>query len=226
MKSKQKKTPLYSRRRSALRSLAAAAAAVLVVNWLFHIGNLLPICSIRLQEELQGVSGHTQVIERMAVPQIHATHLLYLTGNDSATVLSGTYLTYLGWMDAFGIALDCTPDAPFFWGGMSMSREDHESVYVCFGRVDDPAVDRMEILVQYEVWDPQSRTARRQTAFSLTAGEAEWVEKDGRRYFLLSCAPFSWLYDSSFYAVAQALDAQGNVIAQQEIEEHSWCVFS
>ena len=108
---KEKKGRLSSRRKRSLRRVLIAAAAVLLVNRIFLIGLLFPIQALRHIEERQG-TGRTAVICRDWAPEIHGSHLLYLTENEKVLMLSGTYLTVYGWMDAFGVAADCTPPRP------------------------------------------------------------------------------------------------------------------
>ena len=53
------------------------------------IGLLFPIQAIRHFEERAG-TGRTAVICRDWAPEIHGSHLLYLTENENVLMLSGT----------------------------------------------------------------------------------------------------------------------------------------
>ena len=108
-----RKTNMPSRRRRGFRRLLVAAAAVLVVNHVFMVGLLFPIQAIRQNEEREGV-GRTVVICRAWAPEIAKSQVFYLTGNESVTMLSGAYLTYLGWFGGGGLPLDCTEEATVY----------------------------------------------------------------------------------------------------------------
>ena len=78
MKQEKKRTPLPSRKRVALRRIAIAAAVIFCVNFFMHIGLLLPIQAIWQLEEREG-ARHTSVVTRDWAPEVHRTHLVYLT---------------------------------------------------------------------------------------------------------------------------------------------------
>lgn len=217
-----KRTALPTRKRAALRRLLKAAVALLVVNHVFLLGLLLPWQSVHQTEERQGV-GWTRVVARDWAPEVHKTHLIYLTENERATILSGTYLTVYGWMDAFGWALDCTTGAPFYAGEYSMRRDGVErSSWYYYGRVDDPAVETIAISMQVEDWEdgqPVRREMRR-----LTADRTDWLEKEGRQYFLFSLPEMEWNEEGPVKSVAIALDGEGREVSRVEIDQgaHSW----
>ena len=212
-----KRTALPTRKRAALRRLVKAAAVLLVVNHVFLLGLLLPRQAVHQTEERQGV-GWTRVVARAWAPEVHKTHLIYLTENERATILSGTYLTVYGWMDAFGWALDCTTGAPFYAGEYSMRRSGAErSSWYYYGRVDDPAIETVAISMQVEDWEngePVRREVRR-----LTADRTDWLEKEGRRYFLFSLPEMEWSEDGPVKSVAIALDGAGREVSRLEIDQ-------
>ena len=216
MKQEKKRTPLPSRKRVALRRIAIAAVVIFCVNFFMHIGLLLPIQSIWQLEEREG-ARHTSVVTRDWAPEVHRTHLVYLTENDDTTLFGSTYLTIYGWMAGFSVALDCTEEALLYAGRSYMSRDDGE-VWYFFGRVDDPAIETVAVSLQSEDWDAEAQTFNRREVRSLTA--AELLEKDGRRYFLLRDGG-EWDSDtcSSPRPVVIGYDSAGSEVARVDIEQ-------
>lgn len=221
----KERTKLSSRKRRALRYIIIAAITILVVNYGLNIGHLLPIQSVRLQEELHSVPGYTRVVKRMHVPEIHRSHLLYVTGNDKATAISGTHLSIIGWTDAFGNALDCTTGAPLYAGGMVMNRDETDAVWVYYGRVDEPAIKKVEISIRHQVWDENTGKDDWEEVFCLTAGETDFIEKDGYRYFMMKL-PYDWPRAAgAAHSFALGYDAEGMLLVEQKLEEMNYCFF-
>ena len=216
MKQEKKRTPLPSRKRVALRRIAIAAAVIFCVNFFMHIGLLLPIQAIRQLEEREG-ARHTSVVTRDWAPEIHKTHLVYLTENDETTLFGSTYLSIYGWFAGFSVALDCTEEAPLYAGRSYMSRDDGK-VWYFFGRVDDPAIETVTVSLCAEEYDSESHAYTGREVRRLTT--AELTEKDGRRYFLLRDSG-EWDNDigSSPRPVAIGYDSDGNEVARMDIEQ-------
>ena len=211
---KEKKGRLSSRRKRSLRRVLIAAAAVLLVNRIFLIGLLFPIQAIRHFEERQG-TGRTAVVCRDWAPEIHGSHLLYLTENENVLMLSGTYLTVYGWMDAFGVAADCTPPAPIHGGWWSMAREGRTNLVYAFCRLEDPEIVRLEVLAEYE--DGSSGQLVRQSAFRW---DREWVCGEEDRHVLFRKRGVDWsAYPSPLYLTAIGYDIAGNEIARVELDQ-------
>ena len=95
-----KREKLYVRRRWVLRRFAVFLLVLLAVNHFMQIGFLLPIQGIRQVEERQG-APHGRVLARDWAPEIHRTHLVYLTAAEDAVTLADTYLSLYGWMGGF-----------------------------------------------------------------------------------------------------------------------------
>lgn len=214
---------LPTRRRRALRRLVLAAAVLLLSNHL-GVGLLLPIQAIRQVEERQG-APHGAVLDRLWTPEIHRTHLVYLTASEKAVTIADTYLSVYGWIGGFGWSLDCTTGEPLYAGEMTMYRDEREGTVCCYyGRVDDPTIETVTISVRAELYDETTKTAYWEEAARLTAEPEDFLERKGYRCFLLSHIITDWPYDSGRHAWATGYDAAGNVVAEFEIQEgtHSY----
>lgn len=212
-----RKTNMPSRRRRGLRRLLIAAAAVFLVNRIFLIGLLFPIQAIRQGEEREGV-GRTNLVCREWAPEIYKTGLVYLTENENVTMLSGARLTLYGWMDNFGVSVDCTEEAPVHGGWWAMSRQGRDSLFYVFGRVDDPRIDLLTVQVWYEDW--AGGELIRRNAFSWGLEREDLLEKDGRYYFLLKTRPVDFReYASNLRTTVTGVDLAGNVIAEVELDQ-------
>lgn len=218
MKKAKEKTPLPSRRRRALKHLAIALAVMLVVNQATCMGLLLPIQALWKVEEREGVRG--RIVTCRWDPRIHRTDLFFLTENEDMVFLGNTYLTILGWNPGFGWAVDCTEDRPLHAGEDASSREGFGTVWYFYGRVDDPAIETVEISLRAITgWD-EARQKNVYTEHSrLTARREDFLEKEGRRYFLLDCRLEDWPEDSGVHAFALGLDGSGKVVTEREIDD-------
>ena len=214
---------LPTRRRRALRRLVLAAAVLLLSNHL-GVGLLLPIQAIREVEERQG-APHGAVLDRLWTPEIHRTHLVYLTASEKTVTIVDTYLSVYGWIGGFGWSLDCTTGEPLYAGEMTMYRDEREGTVCCYyGRVDDPTIETVTISERGELYDETTKTAYWEEAARLTAEPEDFLERKGYRCFLLSHIITDWPYDSGRHAWATGYDAAGNVVAEFEIQEgtHSY----
>ncbi len=211
-----KRRILSDQKRKALRRVLIAAAALVLINHFLMIGLLFPFQALRRCEERAG-TGRTSVVCRERAKEIGWSCLIYLTGNENATMLSNISLGPLGWGEGEGLVLDCSGDAPLHGGWWSASREERFVLYV-FGRVDDADIARLEVRLQYKDWDAGGE---RRTALTWMSSREDWMEKEGRRYFLFrTYPPFDWSgYRSAFYLVAIGYDAGGEEIAYVELEQ-------
>ena len=172
---RRKKLP--TRRRRALRRLVLAAAVLLLSNHLLGVGLLLPIQAIRQVEERQG-APHGAVLDRLWTPEIHRTHLVYLTASEKAVTIADTYLSVYGWIGGFGWSLDCTTGEPLYAGEMTMYRDEREGTVCCYyGRVDDPTIETVTISVRAELYDETTKTAYWEEAARLTAEPEDFLER-------------------------------------------------
>ena len=211
-----KKKQVLNRKRLALRRLVAAAVLMVLINHFFLLGLIFPRQCIWKMEERQG-ARHTSVVTRDWAPEIHKTHLVYLTENDETTLFGSTYLSLYGWFAGFSVALDCSEEAPLYAGRSYLSRDDGK-VWYFFGRVDDPAIETVEVSLRSEEWNETTRTPSYREIRRLVA--EDFLEKDGRRYFLLrDSGEWDSGFGSSPRPVAIGYDSAGGEVARVEIEQ-------
>lgn len=202
-----KKTKMSSRRRRALRRVLVAAAALLMMNYVFRLGLLFPIQAIRQNEERMG-TGRTEVIRRDWDPSFRWDFVAYLTKSEDLVMLSGARLTYLGWIDGFGRVVECGTEAPIHGGTWFLNWGKWSMIYV-FGRVDDP--DITELRIQWTIVDDED------AEMWDVSKTGEWIEEDGRRYFLCSYGNAN----AADYRLPQVVgyDQEGNELARVELDQ-------
>lgn len=214
---RRKKLP--TRRREALRHAVRALILLLVVQNLLHIGLLLPVQAIHMAEEREGVRG-TRVLRRHWEPDIYKTSLFYLSASENAVILSDAYLTFLGWRPQFGAALGCTGGGPLYAAERSVSRHEEPGRHMFFyGRADDPAITTVELSLRYISGCDREGKNLYQEHVRLTVQGENWIEADGRRYFLLPYELEDWPYESGQYTFAVGRDAAGETVAEFWITE-------
>ena len=212
----QRRKRLLTRRRAALRHIALCLTLMLLIQHVMHLGLLLPIQTVRQQEERAGIR-HTRVVERRWTPEVQRTNLAFLTENDQATLFSSCHLTLYGWMANFHVAVDCTGEEPLY-GGFAFQYGDEERAWYGFGRVDDPEIQRVELSLQSQMWDSAAQSYYMEEVRRLTDIPLE--EQSGRRYFLVKD---SGEWDSEKYSTPQVVvigyDSHGNELFRTEIED-------
>lgn len=213
---KQKQKRILTRRQSALRAVAITLAAMMFVNHVMHLGLLFPIQAVWQLEERAGIE-HTRVVDRSRTPEIQKTNIAFLSENDQATMFSSCYLTIYGWMANFQVALDCTGEEPLYAGASYMYRDDSRAWYF-FGRVDDPAIQRVEISLCSEEYDEMSHAYVGEEVHRMVGIPLE--EQSGRRYFLVKYNG-EWDYEaqSRVCPVVISYDGEGNELNRMEIEQ-------
>jgi len=214
---------VLTRKGKALRRIARFLAVMLVVNWVFGIGLLSPRHAVWEQQEREGITGFMRTVDRDWVPEMHLTHLRYLMQNEKAVMMAGTTLEFFGWMGAFSTALDCTTGAPFYAGMDSLHRDGRDTVYHFFGRVDDPDIVQIDIsLCHQEYHDGQDFYPE---DFRFSAPREDWLEQDGRQFFLIRQSPLDWPHKTRIHAFAIALNEAGEEVHSFEISDGSSCHF-
>jgi len=211
----KKKKRILTRRQSALRAAVITLAVMVFVVHVMHIGLLFPVQAVWQLEERAGVE-HTRVVKRSPTPEIQKTNIAFLSENDEATLFSSCYLTIYGWLANFHVALDCTGEEPLYAGVSYMSRDENQAWYF-FGRVDDPAIQRVEISLCEETYDNMSYAHVGDEVYRMAGIPLE--EQSGRRYFLVKYND-GWDYDthSSPCPVVIGYDSAGEELVRLEIE--------
>ena len=214
-----KREKLYSRKRWVARRFLIFLLVLLAVNHLLQIGFVLPNQGIRRQG-----APHGAVLDRLWTPEVHRTHLVYLTAAENAVTIADAYLTVYGWMGGFGWSLDCTTGEPLYAGEMTMYRDEREETVCCYyGRVMDSAIETVTVSLRGVNYQ-EDGTEDWEEAASLTAGPEDFLERKGHRHFLFSHTLTDWPYDSSLRAWVIGCDSAGNVVTEFEIQEgtHSY----
>lgn len=209
---KQKQKRILTRRQLALRAAAITLAVMVFVVHVMHIGLIFPIQTVWQLEERAGIE-HTRVVDWSRTPEIQRTNIAFLSENDEATMFSSCHLTIYGWMANFHVALDCTGNKPLYTGASYMGRDGRQAWYF-FGRVDDPAIQRLEISLCEETYDHMSYAHVGNEVHRMTGIQLE--EQSGRRYFLVKYNG-EWEY-SGVRSVILAYDSEGNEVTRMEPE--------
>lgn len=178
---KQKQKRILTRRQSALRAAAITLAVMVFMVHVMHLGLIFPVQTVWQLEERAGIE-HTRVVKRSHAPEIQKTHIAFLSENDDATLFSSCHLTLYGWMSGFHVALDCTEEKPIHAGVSYMNRDENRAWYF-FGRVDDPAIQRVEISLCETTYDNMSYAHAGEEVHRMAGIPLE--EQSGRRYFLV-----------------------------------------
>lgn len=223
----RRKKRLLTRRRRALRCAAAALVLLILAQAFVHTAFLLPIRLVRLREDQMGVQG-ARVIRRQWAPEVCSwSNLFYLTANDEAVLLHNIYFKthdWWGWSGSPTHLLDCTAERPLH-AAQELIYEDtgpgkgyhcYGIHYFFFGRVDDPAIETVEIRLQT---DPAYEEAAEETAgLGYLRLNAPILRKDGRRYFLAYhyLPEGAFLRDGENRAIGR--DREGNTVATLQIE--------
>lgn len=110
------------------------------------------------------------MLDRLWTPEVHRTHLVYLTAAENAVTIADTRLSLYGWMGGFGWSLDCTTGEPLYAGEMTMNRDEREETVCCYyGRVMDPAIETVTVSLRGVNYQ-EDGTEDWEEAASLTAG--------------------------------------------------------
>lgn len=208
-----------TRKRLALRSLGLAAVLLLLANYVFGIGLLLPIQAIRQAEESAGI-GRTDLVTWIREPDIGKTMRVYMAANENAVMLAPVYLSVCGWRDGGGLSLDCSGQAPFYVGWRKLTWQDIDSVYYVFGRVDQPDITRLHVGLM-DTFQGGETGEGQVERLGVDTEKASWLEREGTWYFLLripdSDLPFFWVgRDDPFSVDITAYDQLGQQVAHVE----------
>ena len=217
---KRKEKRLSSRRRRTLRRVLMAAVTLFLVNRIFLVGLLFPIQAVRRCEEREN-TGRTNLVCRDWAPGIYKTGLVYLTENENVTMLSAVRLSLYGWIEVYGVPVDCTEEGPIHGGWWSFVRMEKAGRFYVFGRVDDPEIAWLEVYFMRPD-DPsgEERIGRVHGDYGAHRGDSGWMEKDGQLYFLFEADLVNWSeYPTGLRVVAVGYDEDRNVVARADLEQ-------
>ena len=215
-----KRKRMRPRNRTAFRRVLIALAALFLVNHFLLTGLLFPIQAIRRCEERAG-TGRTAVVRRDWAPEIYKTGLIYLTENETVTMLSAARLSLYGWTEVYGVPVDCTGEGPIHGGWWSFVRLEKAGRFYVFGRVDDPEIARLEVYFMRPD-DPQGeeRIGRVHGNYGVRREDSGWMEKDGQSYFLFETNLVDWSeYPTGLRVVAVGYDEERNVVARTDLDQ-------
>ena len=177
---KQKIEKRPTRLHRAVKSVVIMLCALLISNMLGG-GNLTRGMAIHDGEERRGVYEKTHELASLPAESIYRTmHVTLMAGENAAYCGASHFYALYGWQDDFGMALDCSSGERVHAGWWVMGRDGGGRALFFWGRVDDAAIDRAEILQQRTV-DVQSGEYVVETVCTTPL---VWIEDGGHRYFL------------------------------------------
>lgn len=200
---KRRKKPLTTRRRRALRWMAALALVV-AVGHLTGVYCLTPERALRKAEQ-ESNCGRTEWLCRLPeIPEAPRERDLRLSAGEHALVLGEYAFTWnRGWQTLFSFVLEREPERPFsadiYDRSFSVGTEDYTRYFYIYGALESSDTAQLEI-----VFDAQEggydQTVRLTEADYITTA-------DGERFFLCALEPEENLYSYACYITA--FDAEG-----------------
>ena len=177
---KQKIEKRPTRARRAVKSVVIMFCALLISN--MHSGGHLPrAMALREGEQRYGEYEKTHEITSLPAENIYKTlRVTLMAGVNAAYCGASHFYALYGWQDDFGMALDCSSGERVHAGWWVMGRDGGGRALFFWGRVDDAAIDRAEILQQRTV-DVQSGEYVVETVCTTPL---VWIEDGGHRYCL------------------------------------------
>lgn len=205
---------LPTRKKRAIRQIAIAIAALLLVNHILDVGLLLPVQAVWKVKESMCMDP-MRVVARDHAPELGNTELTYLMTNENAMVITSVQLTALGWQcpgGAMFVEFDQREGAPLYGIDWYVRGDPGQRVNYFFGWVDDPRISTVTAHVIYKEGDRELGQIVRTETLQLTA--SEFYEAEGRRFFLLRHSG-EWEEYLSVDVDFVALDSAGSEIARQ-----------
>ena len=213
---KQKIEKRPTRARRAVKSVVIMLCALLICNMLGG-GHLTRAMALRDGEQRYGVYEKTHEITSLPAENIYKTLRVTLMAGENAAYCGASHFYALyGWQDDLGMALDCSSGERVHAGWWVMGRDGGGQALFFWGRVDDAAIDRAEILQQRTV-DVQSGEYVVETVCTTPL---VWIEDGGHRYFLAGGAitqELSGDYGSDEFLFV-GYDTSGAEVLRYEIE--------
>lgn len=213
---KQKIEKRPTRARRAVKSVVIMLCALLVSNMLGG-GHLTRMMALRDGEQRYGVYEKTHELASLPVENIYKTLRVTLMVSENVTYCGASnFYTLLGWQEAFGSALDCADGERVHVGRWSMSRGQGNDALFFWGRIDDAAIARAEVVQQRAV----SRQNDGYTFETTNVTPLDLIEDGGYRYFLVRGATsgdpyYNELASDAFFLVCY--DSGENEVLRSEI---------
>ena len=177
---KQKIEKRPTRLHRAVKSVVIMLCALLVCRMLSG-GNLTRGMAIHDGEERRGVYEKTHELASLPAESIYRTMRVTLMAGENAAYCGASHFYALyGWQDDFGMALDCSSGERVHAGWWVMGRDGGGRALFFWGRVDDAAAARAEILQQRTVLQQDGTYALE----TVCTTPLVWIEDGGHRYFL------------------------------------------
>lgn len=207
--------PMSSRRRQALRRCALLAAVVMLSSAL-GLYRFLPVQAMRLMADMEDVE-HPRSVKWFYDGTLPITRVaLYdLVQGDAAMLLCVTGFSPLGgWYDRAWAKVE-TWDGTGLYAGVYGHGQDGAFVTYIFGRVDDPAVQTLSVLVTEDALEdvPRSRSVE------IPLSDIQ-TEKNGRRYFATKLDVWPVGSSTTFQVIGSGMD--GTAFRTVEAPSQSW----
>lgn len=231
MKRQEKQPPkAETRKHKAIRRTLIFLAVMMVTSTL-HLYGFFPTSSLRLAEENYNC-GRTDIIRRIYRPtKAEWNKVTYLSANEHAVILNRSrFSPVYGWLASESAAIDCSKsqEAAYGYAWMYGNKEEGEEtpktfLVRSFGRVDDPAVETIRMSLRSIVgYDEAAQQNIYKEEHVQQSVRSEWMEQDGHTYFLMESKRAEWTAESGFYPFLVALDAEGKVICEYDVNDWAW----
>ena len=216
---------MLTRKGKAFLWAAAALAGFAVFQFVYGVCLLHPAQAV-WEAEQKLCCGKTEQVCRVGDEAVGQR--VYLTANENAVLLTGTYRTIQGlqgWSSTYAVQ-DCTESAAFYGGALLLSDGAQEAAVYLYGRVDAPEIS--EICASFRYVKDCEAEAPEETVHVYTTSAENWYRKGAERYFLLRSETlypvFAWHHSGNsvdqgrcYDVTLTALDGQGRVVAEMEV---------
>lgn len=181
-----------NRKRRAIRWIATAVTLTVLCS-AHGLGFLFPRQNLQYLEETTGC-GNTDVL--FARPDWNAGGVIYLSANEYAMLLVGTYPSLMGWQRQHSEVNDLDKDTEFYCDLVTFrmrSWEDYggPGVTYLYGWVENPEITAVQMTCQVGMRDEYNSniTPGTEQNYVVTTCQKDWKEQDGRRYFMVRLEP-------------------------------------
>ena len=212
---------ILTRRHRALRNLVIALILI-VLHTSVSGYSLTPGLALEYAKDRNGIYDPTDVITVQSVSEMHRFHRLYMIENENTVSLSSAILRVVGWEGSFVWSVDCSEERPIHCGYVSMSKrgqDDNERQVFCYGRIDAPEIDRLEIVdVSLDNGPVDPEDEFRYIDRVIEVPREEWMTQNGHTYFLKE---FQEPQNVAKRRYIFGYDSAGEIVCQNCIEIYS-----